>query len=51
MNDETSVIQDSDTSAEPSPKPDAGGEAAPKKKKRSAGLRELVSTLTWRSIR
>jgi ribonuclease-3 len=37
MNDETSVIQDSDTSAEPSPKPDAGGEAVLKKKKRSKG--------------
>ena len=37
MNDETSLIQDTDASAEPSPKPDAGGEAAPKKKKRSKG--------------
>ena len=46
MNDETPVIQDSPTSGAPSPQPDAGGEAAPKKKRSKAGAKAAEKAAT-----
>ncbi len=48
MNDETSVIQDSETAGEPSPKPDAGGEAVLKKKRGKAGAKAAAAAIEAR---
>jgi ribonuclease-3 len=46
MNDETPVIQDTPTSGEPSPQPDAGGGGLPKKKRSKAGAKAAEKAAT-----
>jgi ribonuclease-3 len=46
MNDETPVIQDTPTSGEPSPQPDAGGGGLPKKKRSKAGAEAAEKAAT-----
>ena len=45
MNDETSIIRNSDASGAPSQKPDAGGETVPKKKRGKAGAKAAAAAI------